>query len=59
MCLLVIILFEIGIGAAGFMKHKELGGILDKGFNQTLTHYADNKAAWKVMQEEVNKIICI
>lgn len=49
----MIILFEVFIGAAGFVKRKELGDALDHGFNQTLTRYEDNKLAWKLLQLEV------
>lgn len=56
MCLLAIILFEIGIGAAGFIKHKDLEGIVNNGFNKTLTHYEDNKLAWQLLQTEVSQL---
>lgn len=50
----MVIIFEIGTGAAGFVKRKELGDALNHGFNKTLTRYEDNKLAWKLLQQEVN-----
>lgn len=57
----MIIIFEIGVGAAGFVKRKELGDALDHGFNKTLTRYEDNKLAWKLLQHEVKleEFICV
>lgn len=53
-CLIIIITFEIGIGVAGFVKRQELGDVLNRGFDQTLTHYKDNEVAWKFVQTEVS-----
>lgn len=55
LCLLAIILFEIGVGAAGFVKHENLRDIVDNGMNKTLTRYEDNKVAWHLLQTEVNQ----
>lgn len=35
------------------MKRKELGDVVNRGLNQTLTHYQDNEFAWKFVQTEV------
>lgn len=55
-CLIIIITFEIGIGVAGFVKRQELSDVLNRGFNQTLTHYKDNEIAWKFVQTEVSSM---
>lgn len=53
--LMVIILFELGIGAFGYANKDELNTALDKGFNQTLHNYENNKEAWDMVQSEVWK----
>lgn len=53
--LVVIILFEIGIGAFGYANKDELNAALDKGFNKTLHDYEINKDAWNMVQTEVCK----
>lgn len=48
---------EIGIGIAGYVKHGELEGILEKGFNKTLENYnksTDAQHAWALVQGEVS-----
>jgi len=52
-CLIVIFLFEIGIGIAGYSKHDHLREILEKGFNHTLSDYKSNEEAWKLVQSEL------
>lgn len=51
--LIVIILFEIGIGAFGYANKEELKIALDKGFNKTLHNYEPNREAWDMVQSEV------
>lgn len=51
--LIVIILFEIGIGAFGYANKEELNTALDKGFNKTLHNYEPNREAWDMVQSEV------
>lgn len=51
--LIVIILFEIGIGAFGYVRQDDLNAALDKGFNQTLKDYKTNEKAWDLVQTEV------
>lgn len=51
--LIVIILFEIGIGAFGYFRQDDLKAALDKGFNQTLKDYKANEQAWDLVQTEV------
>lgn len=51
--LVVIILFEIGIGAFGYANKEELNNALDKGFNKTLHNYEPNREAWDMVQSEV------
>lgn len=57
--LVVIILFEIGIGAFGYVNKNELETALNKGFNKTLHNYGPNKEAWDMVQSEVMKLIKI
>lgn len=52
-CLVGIIIFEIGIGFAGILKYKELDNTLKRGFNRTLINYQDNQPAWKLVQTNV------
>lgn len=52
--LIVIILFEIGIGAFGYVNKDELNAALDKGFNKTLHNYQPNKEAWNTVQSELH-----
>lgn len=54
--LLVIFVTEIGIGVAGYIKHGELPGILEKQFNKTLDDYANSveaQHAWSLLQGEL------
>lgn len=51
--LIVIILFEIGIGTFGYIKQDELNSALDKGFNETLKNYKANEEAWDLVQTEM------
>lgn len=51
--LIVIIVFEIGIGAFGYIRKDDLNDALDKGFNQTLKDYKTNEKAWDLVQTEV------
>lgn len=54
--LALVFLAEIGIGIAGYYKHEELSGILEKGFNKTLDSYATDKGAqeaWNLVQSEM------
>lgn len=53
-CLILIFLFEIGIGIAGYSKHDHLPDILEEGFNHTLKEYKSNEEAWKIIQTEVS-----
>lgn len=52
--MIVIIVFEMGIGAFGYVKQDELSSALDKGFNETLKHYKANEEAWDLVQSEVS-----
>uniref|UniRef100_A0A2M4AUK4 Tetraspanin n=2 Tax=Anopheles triannulatus TaxID=58253 RepID=A0A2M4AUK4_9DIPT len=52
----VVFLVEIGIGVAGYYKHEQLSGILEKGFNKTLESYPNDKGAqeaWNLVQSEM------
>lgn len=49
----MIIVFEIGIGAFGYVNKEELNAALDKGFNKTLHNYEPNKEAWDMVQSEL------
>ncbi|XP_055296822.1 CD63 antigen-like [Sitodiplosis mosellana] len=51
--LIVIIAFEIGIGAFGYVRQDDLNAALDKGFNQTLKDYKTNEKAWDLVQTEM------
>uniref|UniRef100_U5EVW1 Tetraspanin n=1 Tax=Corethrella appendiculata TaxID=1370023 RepID=U5EVW1_9DIPT len=54
--LILIFLAEVGIGVAGYLKHRELKGILTKGFNNTLADYEHNieaQRAWNLVQTEM------
>lgn len=51
--LIIIFLCEIGIGIAGYVKHGQLGSILEKGFNTTMNEYEHNEEAWKLIQTEL------
>lgn len=52
----VIFLSEIGVGIAGYVKHRELPDILEKHFNTSLKNYnrEDYKDGWNVIQTEVS-----
>lgn len=50
-------MLEIGIGIAGYIKHKQLNDILEHGFNDTLTNYMESERiqmSWKFLQTELN-----
>lgn len=51
--LIVIILFEIGIGTFGYVNKGQLNTALDKGFNKTFEKYGNNTYAWDMVQSEV------
>ncbi|XP_031627242.1 CD63 antigen-like [Contarinia nasturtii] len=51
--LIVIILFEIGIGTFGYVRQDDLNNALDKGFNQTLNNYQANQKEWDLVQTEL------
>lgn len=54
--LVIVFFFEIGIGAAGYLKHKELGTTLENSFNETLTNYGHSERAtfsWEFLQTEL------
>jgi len=51
--LILVFLFEIGIGIAGYTKHDQLKEILEKGFNRTMVDYKENIAAWDLLQTEL------
>lgn len=52
--LLVIFLCELGIGIAGYVKHGQLEGILESGFNKTMAEYSKNEEAWDLVQKEMH-----
>uniref|UniRef100_A0A8D8AXP5 Tetraspanin n=1 Tax=Culex pipiens TaxID=7175 RepID=A0A8D8AXP5_CULPI len=52
----LVFLAEIGIGVAGYYKHEELSGVLEKGFNETLDNYSNSlpaQEAWNLVQSEM------
>lgn len=54
--LLLVFIAEIGVGVAGFIKHAELPGILEKRFNETLDEYTTSieaMEAWSFVQSEL------
>lgn len=54
--LMIIFVTEIGVGVAGYIKHGELPGILEKQFNKTMDDYAndvDAQHAWSLVQGEL------
>lgn len=54
--LILIFLFELGIGIAGYIKHNQLKGILLESFNTSLANYGKNKhytVSWNLMQDEL------
>lgn len=51
--MVIIFLCELGIGIAGYIKHGQLEGILETGFNKTMAEYNENEHAWKLIQSEV------
>lgn len=54
--LTLVFIAEIGIGIAGYAKHAELQGILEKQFNNTLdeyTHSIEAQRAWSLVQSEM------
>ncbi|EDV54438.1 CD63 antigen [Drosophila erecta] len=53
----VIFLFEIGLGLAGYVKHTGLHHIMESQFNSTMQHYkerADYRDAWTLLQTELD-----
>eukprot|EP00099_Drosophila_melanogaster_P014824 NP_523612.3 tetraspanin 39D [Drosophila melanogaster] len=53
----VIFLFEIGLGLAGYVKHTGLHQIMESQFNSTMQHYkerADYRDAWTLLQTELD-----
>lgn len=53
---LVVFLFEIGLGIAGYVKHAGLQQIMEAQFNTTMKNYAERKDyrdAWSLLQTEV------
>jgi len=55
-CILLLLIFlcEVGIGIAGYIKHGQLEGILETGFNKTMAEYTENEHAWKLIQTEMS-----
>ena len=54
--LVIVFLVEIGIGIAGYLKHDELPGILEAGFNNTMNDYTSSieaQHAWALVQGEL------
>ncbi|KAG4070067.1 hypothetical protein HA402_013727 [Bradysia odoriphaga] len=45
---------ELGIGIAGYVKHGQLEGILETGFNKTMAEYSKNEEAWDLVQKEMH-----
>lgn len=55
--LILIILTEVGVGIAGYIKHSELNETVGTQFNNTLDHFQENpdiQRAWKMIQTELN-----
>lgn len=50
----MIFIIEVSVGIAAYVKHDQLEGILDVGFNKTMQKYESNADAWKLIQSEVN-----
>jgi len=53
----VIFLFEIGLGFAGYVKHTGLQQLMEGQFNTTMKHYkdrADYRDAWTLLQTELD-----
>ncbi|XP_037711190.1 CD63 antigen [Drosophila subpulchrella] len=53
----VIFLFEIGLGFAGYVKHTGLQQLMEGQFNTTMNHYkdrADYRDAWTLLQTELD-----
>jgi len=55
-CILLVVIFlcEVGIGIAGYVKHGQLEGILETGFNKTMAEYSKNEEAWDLVQKEMH-----
>lgn len=54
--LTLVFVTEIGIGVAGYIKHGELPGILEKQFNKTMEDYTNSveaQHAWSLVQGEL------
>jgi CD63 antigen len=54
--LIIVFLAEIAIGIAGYLKHSELQGILEKQFNKTFDDFPNNvesQHAWSLIQSEL------
>jgi CD63 antigen len=54
--LMLVFITEIGIGVAGYIKHAELPGILERHFNRTLEDYTTSieaQQAWSLVQGEL------
>lgn len=55
----IIFLFEIGLGVAGYVRHTGLANIMEGQFNLTMEHYNERKDyrdAWSLVQTEVSII---
>lgn len=53
---IIIFLFEVGLGIAGYVKHSGLQKIMAAQFNTTMDHYnerEDYRDAWSLLQTEV------
>lgn len=55
--LILVFLFEVGIGIAGYIKHNDLKDILEKSFNNTLVNYNKSEryqVSWAFLQNELH-----
>lgn len=55
--LVLVFLFEVGIGIAGYIKHNDLQSILENSFNKTLQNYNKSnryQMSWDFLQNELN-----
>ncbi|XP_011192839.1 CD63 antigen [Zeugodacus cucurbitae] len=53
----IIFLFEIGLGIAGYVKHASLSDIMEEQFNSTMKEYnerKENRDAWSLLQSEMD-----
>uniref|UniRef100_A0A0K8TPE2 Tetraspanin n=1 Tax=Tabanus bromius TaxID=304241 RepID=A0A0K8TPE2_TABBR len=53
----IVVVAEVGVVIAGYVKHDKLEGILEKGFNTTMEKYNDRKDyrdVWNTLQSELD-----